>query len=251
MDVTTLMILGCAVFGASCLQSATGIGYGVIAGPIFLVALDGLEAFQISTIHNFWISLILLPSLWRQWNYRMLRGLVFGSSFGIIVGFYLQSSVDVFFLKVAATLMLGFVLGVLICDMCRETLDCSTDKVMEVEIVSIGWLTGIMGGMLAMPGPLAATWMSVRGVSKKEVRATILAFFIFAYGANILLYAGAMGFSTTIIGLSFWMLGPLVAGVITGKKLGAILSEKAFRRVLLTVLVLTIFVLSADWGCLL
>ena len=247
MDVITLMMLGCAVFGASCLQSATGIGYGVIAGPIFLVTLDGVEAFQISTIHNFAIALILLPSIWRQWNHVMLRALILGSSFGILVGFYLQASVNVLFLKIAATLMLGFVLGALIRDIRSKSRGCKTCKIPQIEIISIGGLTGIMGGMLAMPGPLAATWMSIRGVSKKEVRATILAFFIFSYGVNIFLYAGAMGFSIGIVGLSLWMLGPLVAGVITGKKLGAILSEDAFRYMLLIVLVLTMFVLCADW----
>ena len=35
-----------------------------------------------------------------------------------------------------------------------------------METASIGTLAGIMGGMLAMPGPLAATWMSLRAFDK-------------------------------------------------------------------------------------
>jgi uncharacterized membrane protein YfcA len=114
MDVPMLILLGSAVFGASCLQSATGIGYGVIAGPIFLVVLNGIEAFQISTIHNFCIALILLPMFWGQINRKLLCGLVVGSFGGIPFGFYLQTTVDIVLLKIAASLMVGFVTVVLI-----------------------------------------------------------------------------------------------------------------------------------------
>ena len=38
--------------------------------------------------------------------------------------------------------------------------------------------------MLAMPGPIAAAWMSINGLLKNEIRATIISFFVFAYGVN-------------------------------------------------------------------
>ncbi|MDN3722312.1 hypothetical protein QW131_31645 [Roseibium salinum] len=63
-------------------------------------------------------------------------------------------------------------------------------------------MSGIMGGMLAMPGPLAATWMSIRSYEKASVRSTILAFFVFAYGANVLSYTAVSGFDAQTLKLA-------------------------------------------------
>lgn len=243
-----LILLGSAVFGASCLQSATGIGYGVIAGPIFLVFLNGIEAFQISTIHNFCIALILLPMFWGQINRKLLCGLVVGSFGGIPFGFYLQTTVDIVLLKIAASLMVGFVTVALILDIRKATLWSGITKKTPFENIGVGGLSGLMGGMLAMPGPLAATWMSIRGVNKSEVRATVLAFFLFAYGANIMLYASAIGVSADVLSLSLWLLPPLVLGIVAGNGLSNRYSEQTFRYLLLLILILTMVLLVADWG---
>ena len=248
MDVPMLILLGSAVFGASCLQSATGIGYGVIAGPIFLVVLNGIEAFQISTIHNFCIALILLPMFWGQINRKLLCGLVVGSLGGIPFGFYLQTTVDIILLKIAASLMVGFVTVALILDIRKATPLSGITKKTPFENIGVGSLSGLMGGMLAMPGPLAATWMSIRGVKKGEVRATVLAFFIFAYGANIMLYASVTGFSAGVLSLSLWLLPPLVLGIVAGNGLSNRYSEQTFRYMLLLILILTMVLLVADWG---
>ena len=248
MDVPMLILLGSAVFSASCLQSATGIGYGVIAGPIFLVVLNGIEAFQISTIHNFCIALILLPMFWGQINRKLLCGLVVGSFGGIPFGFYLQTTVDIVLLKIAASLMVGFVTVALILDIRKATPLSGITKKTPFENIGVGSLSGLMGGMLAMPGPLAATWMSIRGVNKSEVRATVLAFFIFAYGANIMLYASVTGFSAGVLSLSLWLLPPLVLGIVAGNGLSNRYSEQTFRYMLLLILILTMVLLVADWG---
>jgi len=105
-----------------------------------------------------------------------------------------------------------------------------------------------MGGMLAMPGPPAATWMSIKGIPKAEVRATILAFFVFAYGANILLYTSATSFSARALSLSLWMLAPLMLGIVAGNRLSGLLSERTFRWALLVVLIATMLFLIADWS---
>ena len=104
-----------------------------------------------------------------------------------------------------------------------------------------------MGGMLAMPGPLAATWMSVRGYPKQEVRATILAFFIFAYGSNVVLYSSTSGFSGGVGKLSLTLAAPLILGVVAGNSISKHVSEAVFRRILLAVLTATIAMLLVDW----
>ena len=248
MDIVTLFMLGFAVFGASCLQTATGIGYGVIAGPIFLVVLNGPEAFQMSTLHNTAIALMLLPVLWSSINKKALRLLVASSSGGLVIGFALQLWIDVLALKILATLMIGFVTVTLARDMMCNVTPIKQDSPSTLETSGIGMLAGIMGGMLAMPGPLAATWMSAKGFQKQEIRATVLAFFVFAYGANAILYAGVTGFSTEILKLTLLLMMPLIFGIIAGNRLAGLLNEKTFRWILLMVLLSTLSLLTVDWS---
>ena len=76
------LILGIAVFAASALQSATGIGFGVIAGPILLVILNDGSAIQISVVLNLLIALLLAPSLVRKSDRRLLKSLLIGLVIG-------------------------------------------------------------------------------------------------------------------------------------------------------------------------
>ena len=64
----------------------------MIAGPILLVVLNGNEAFQISTVHNFLIALMLTPFVFRGSDRFALRCLLIGSAFGIPAGFIIQGT---------------------------------------------------------------------------------------------------------------------------------------------------------------
>ena len=47
---TELLVLQVAVFGAALFQAATGTGFGVIAGPVILMALNDGSAIQVSIV---------------------------------------------------------------------------------------------------------------------------------------------------------------------------------------------------------
>ncbi|WP_162164340.1 sulfite exporter TauE/SafE family protein [Roseivivax isoporae] len=243
MDPALLTLLCLAVFGAAMLQAATGIGYGVIAGPIFLVALNGTEAIQISALHNLAIALVLAPSLRGAMDRTVLTRLIAGGVVGITAGLVLQTWLSVAALKLCAAAMVAFVAATLLLDMRRGRGAASGMPPAAGETGLVGTLAGVMGGVLAMPGPLAATWMSVRGFDRGTVRATILAFFVFAYGANVASYALLTGFGTVSLRLAAWLLPALALGIAAGVGLSGRLSETLFRKVLLGVLATTVALL--------
>ena len=107
MGIQTLLMLSCAVFGASLLQAATGIGYGVIAGPILLVVLNGSEAFEVSTLHNLIIAIVLFPVVRNMVNTNLLRILIVGGTLGILTGFLFQNLFSVWVLKVFSAVMVS------------------------------------------------------------------------------------------------------------------------------------------------
>ncbi|MEM9899830.1 MAG: sulfite exporter TauE/SafE family protein [Pseudomonadota bacterium] len=248
MDIATLGLLASAVFAAALLQSATGIGYGVIAGPILLVALNGIEAFQISALHTLVISAVLLPALFHQVERRLLLLFVLGSAIGLPLGFALQMQAEVFWLKLVALAMVAFVATTLLRDLLRprgaDTLRAPHHS--PVEAGGVGAASGLLGGMVSMPGPVPATWMAISGYTKRDVRATILAYFVFVFGALTAFYAATTGFAPTTLRIAALLGLPLVAGIWAGHALSRLISERLFRRVLFAILCATILLLVSD-----
>ena len=249
MEIQTLLVLALTVFSSALLQAATGIGYGVIAGPVFLVALNGAEAIQISTMHNLLIAVVLFPFIRSNINKQLLLPIVAGSCLGIAAGFYLQVLLETNWLKIMAACMVFFVMTSLVLDISRsqrqlaQPLRKAPRKLQDGATVKagfVGLMAGVMGGMLAMPGPLVATWLSLRGFGKNEIRATVLAFFIFSYGANFFLYLLLSGLDTNALRLTAGFAPLVLLGVVCGHIVAKYLTEILFRKIILLILIATI-----------
>ncbi len=242
----TFLTLFFPVLVAAMLQSATGIGYGVIAGPIFLVVLNGSHAFQISIVHNLLIALMLLPVVYRDFDKTVLTHLVLGSCLGIPAGFLLQLYVGVAFLKLFSVAVISIIAGALVFKMLKAAKHGLKARVQPREQLFIGSLAGFMTGILAMPGPIASAWMSIRGSEKKAIRATVLSFFVFAYGSILILQILFSGISQATQTLSLTLAPVVIIGIFAGNALSHHISETVFRFILLAVLCSTVIVLFAS-----
>lgn len=240
----TLIAMAVAVIGASLLQAATGIGYGVIAGPILLIVLDGTEAFQISILHNLLIALILAPRLIRRSDRNILKILLLSGLLGLPVGFAVLAVAGVTTMKVLAAIMVAATLAFSFVGLDRRGEGAELRSLARSPQASaVGVVSGIMGGALAMPGPVAAAWMSMRGWNKETIRSTILAYFLYAYGFALAMQVAFAEF-TTQTWLTGLQLSPLViAGIVAGGFLSNAISEAIFRLVLRLVLAGTIIAL--------
>ena len=168
-----LLILNFAVFGASVLQSATGVGFGVVAGPLLLIALNDGTAIQVSVALNLLIAVILAPSLWRVSDRILLRDLLIGLAVGSPIGLVMFLYADIALLKIFAGAVVLFTVLLLLRGNRADALSASAGAG-KFEKVVVGFVAGVMGGILAMPGPVPAAWMSARGYNKDTIRATIL-----------------------------------------------------------------------------
>ncbi len=234
--------LNIAVFGAAALQSATGIGFGVIAGPILLIALNDGSAIQISIVLNLLIAMILAPSLWQQADRPLLAWLLFGLAIGSPVGLLIFLSLDIVYLKAFAGLAVVLTL-VLTLRGSSSRARSLTKTPGNAEKVSIGTVAGIMGASLAIPGPVPAGWMSTRGFSKETIRATILVMFVFAYLVALVLQFGLVGIGADAMRLSALLAPSTVVGILVGRLLSSRLTEQSFRWILMIVLASTAIML--------
>ena len=241
------VVLLLAVFGASALQSATGIGFGVIAGPILLVLLNNGSAIQISIVLNLLIAVLLTPALWKQSDKALLKNLAMGLVIGSPLGLLIFLSIDIVFLKVCAGVAVLLTLFLVLRDARSE----SRPKELRpgrMEQVSIGAIAGIMGVCLAMPGPVPAAWMVSRAFSKESIRATILAMFVVSYTVALVLQVGLAGVGSEVLRLSTLLAPSTVMGILIGQFLSSRMTERAFRWILVTVLVSTAAMLFSTLG---
>ena len=241
MDLDFL-ILNVAVFGAAALQSATGIGFGVIAGPVLLIALNSGSAVQISIILNLLIASILAPSLWRQADRQLLARLLIGLAIGSPVGLLIFLNMDIVALKAFAGLAVAYTLFLLLRNN-RAPSHAPTLATKSTEQISIGALSGIMGASLAMPGPIPAAWMSAKGFSKETIRATILVMFVFAYVVALALQFGLAGIGADTMRLSATLAPSTSVGILVGRLLVSRVTEQTFHYLLVIILASTAIIL--------
>jgi len=242
------LILSLAVFGASALQSATGIGFGIIAGPVLLVILNDSTAIQISIVLNLLIAVFLAPSLRQSADRRLLGSLLTGLLIGSPVGLLIYLSMDIALLKGFAGLVVLFTLIAMLRNGRRASSSSSGQATGKIEQISVGVVAGTMGGSLAMPGPIPAAWMSARGFDKETIRATILVMFVFAYVFALVLQIALAGISTNTLKLCAVLVPATVAGIMVGRFLSSRISEQTFRWVLVITLACTVVILFSTIG---
>ena len=230
----TLLILHGAVLGAALLQAATGIGFGVIAGPIILLVMNSGAAVQVTILLSLLIAAVLVPSLFRQADKVFLRRLLLGSLLGLPLGIGVFLLVSVDMLKLLAGLAVLFMAlsasGLLSGRGSRES---------RPKDYITGVLSGAMSTSLAMPGPVAAARMSALAHAKDTIRATILVMFIFSYTAAYAIQALFVGVSRDAAGLTLTLLPATLIGVVLGRLAVAWISETVFRRLIVVVLLAT------------
>lgn len=233
-------ILHFAVFSAALLQAATGIGFGVIAGPIILIALNDGSAIQISILLSLLIAVVLTPSLIKSVDRTLLPRLLVGTVIGLPIGMAVFVLVTVDLLKVlagAAVLFMAYLATKALIGSRPNGAGAVSDA--RLQDLGVGVLSGAMCAGLAMPGPVVAARMMTRGQSKGATRATILVLFVFSYIAAIAVQAVTVGVAMPTLSLTATLAPATLLGVLVGKISAGRISEKLFRWTIVVILIAT------------
>lgn len=242
---TSWWLVQAAVLAASLLQGATGIGFGVIAGPVLLYVINNGSAIQVSITLSLVTALVLAPTLIRQMDRAVLKLLLYGTCLGIPVGILVFTRIDIVMLKLLAGIAVAFmaltVAGVFEKFGRRKTAASDSRAAWGLGVVS-----GAMSSSLGMPGPVPAAWMVTRRFPKSVIRATILIMFVPSYAAALALQAYTPGIADESIRWSIELLPATIAGVIAGRILEQRIGERTFKRIIIVVLACTSLLLLWD-----
>lgn len=246
-----LLILIGVTFIGSTIQTATGFGFALLAVTPFLMVLDSGAAFQLVMIICLAISLAVWPKLAGRAPRSLLVVLAAGCAVGFPLGLAALSWMDLAALKagvgivvilVAAQTAWQFRLG-------QQTIKPGDEKGRTPHGgtgFSVGVVSGALTSALAMPGPVVMLYLSRTGLDKDAIRATILTFFIFAYGGALALQAGLVGIEAGTWKTAAALLLPALAGVAAGHALARRITQAAFRWTILAILLCNgLFILAS------
>ncbi len=233
-----VLALHLAVFAASFLQAATGIGFGLIAGPIILIVTNSGSAIQVSILLSLVIALVLAPSLHSRADRVLLKRLLIGTVPGLPLGIYVFTLVGVDMLKLLAGLAVLF-MALITTGVLKFSQNEDSAANGRAADLGIGVVSGAMCSSLGMPGPVVAARMMVLEQGKETLRATVLVLFVFSYIAAIAAQAAMVGLSHDGLILTATLAPATLIGVFCGKLAVEWISERAFRRIISFMLVAT------------
>ena len=215
-----------AVFVASFLQAITGIGFGVIAGPALIVAMQSTAAIQVSIVLSFLIALVLAPGTIPVVRPRLLGTLFVGVLTGTPVGvaaFFLLSLES---LKLFAAVIVGS-MSLIAAGLLARFPVFETDT--TARRLGVGVVCGALNSALAMPGPPVAAYSTALKQPKQAIRATTLVTFLLAYPIALIFQAGFVGLSPELGTVVLQLVVPTLLGTAAGHGVSRLVSERLFR----------------------
>jgi len=178
-----------AVLIAAILQSATGVGLGMIVGPALILVMGSKSAIQVAIILNLSLSILLLPGEIKEIHWPSLKILVLGTVIGMPVGLLLIDMLDLTGLKLFAAITVSLCGAQLIHNRYRQSTTGAVKEASAMILPGASIASGIMTSSLAMPGPVAMWALARKNIKAKQIRATLRGLFVVSYAIALVAHA--------------------------------------------------------------
>lgn len=223
------------VLVAALLQAATGMGFGILAGPILLIVMGDTAAIQVTIVLSTIPSLILVRRSLDAADPALLKHLLGGAAVGLVVGALIFATATVTDLTWGAAAAV-LAMAVLSTGVHERRVTVRRNSVTGRLLT--GLMSGVMTATLAMPGPPVAAWASATGLDKARTRATLLIVALVCYPAALALQGLVEGVSERVVDECLWLAAPVVAGTFLGQVIAGRVPERLFRKLVTVLLVL-------------
>ncbi len=196
------------------LQVATGVGLGLLAGPVLILSLQSETAIFVAIILNLIVSVVLLPQEKGEISWQPLRLLLVGTLVGVPLGWLVLQQIEATTLKLfTGVVVLGAAIQLIL--LSRQAA-VGGGKSVRLRTLMGGGFSGFMSGCLAIPGPVAMWTLLQRNITPSQVRATLRALFVFSYSAAFLVHFGLGGETATGWSTAAALVPALAVGVALG-----------------------------------
>jgi len=214
LTLGALALTSLVVCAGTALQVATGVGLGLLAGPILILSLEGETAIFVAIILNLLVSFALLPQEKGEITWPPLRLLLVGTLPGVPLGWLVLQQIDGTTLKLfTGVVVFAAAIQLLLL---RRKAELGGGKSAHLRTLVGGGFSGFMGGCLAIPGPVAMWTLLQQQNTPAQVRATLRALFVVSYGAAFVVHFGLGGETATGWSTVAALVPALAIGVVLG-----------------------------------
>lgn len=234
----TLALTSFVVLLASALQTATGFGFSILAVPLLLMLHTPLVAVQLNLIVSVFLSILLIRTVRADIDTALIKRLMLASVAGVPFGLAILLYANAKVFKFGTAILMLVFMGLLL-------MKFSLNRTNARDYIC-GWLAGLCTSAIGAGGLPLLLYFAGAGVQKAMARATAVTFFLFVYGAALLLQTivepGSLFtwlFATAQVPIAY-------AGVILGQWLYNRLSQKAFAYCIRIMLVANSVLLIID-----
>ncbi|EPJ54090.1 MAG: hypothetical protein OFPI_07840 [Osedax symbiont Rs2] len=229
-------------FLAATVQSATGFGFGLIAVSAFLIVLNSVAAIQLVMIITLVMSCVHWPKLRGIAPGYLLKWLSVGCVLGFPLGILVYQQLDLHTIKMLVAILIILISAQnawYLFAKAKAPSPQGQSPYRRSTVTGVGIASGLMASSMAMPGPAVMLYLSRSALSKDEIRATILTFFLFSYGGALLLQASLIGIESQTWITAAALTPPAIVGMIAGHLLSKKINQQVFKGLVLVILLLT------------
>lgn len=224
LPLSSLLIANGVVIFSAIVQTATGMGFGMIAAP--LLALISLELVPGPMLFvNLFLSLLMLgdgrSQIVRREVVLLLPTILVGTAIGAAIVMALPGDI------------LGIVFALMILSAVAITLFAKALAMTTGNLAACGVAVGVMGTATGIPGgPLVVLYQNE---PMEKTRPTMALVFTFSYTSSLIALSIAGVFSLQLAFLGLLMLPGLMIGYILGKRVRGHMSREIGRFLMLSI----------------
>jgi uncharacterized protein len=235
IDLTQLFVtLG--IFAGAVVSGFTGFAFSAVAGAVLLHVLSPREAVPLMMVCSVLVQGLSLVSLRRHIEWRSSLRLILGGLVGLPPALYVLLHADPVLFRIG----FGIFLAVYAAYMLLRPSHHPLKNVVGAHYdFLVGLAGGLLGGLTAMPGAVPTIWGDLRGLAKDRQRGVVQPYITAMQIAALALLALDRGIPTALGPEVLRSLAPLTVGTLVGLALFGRVNDGQFRRVLLSVLLLS------------
>jgi uncharacterized protein len=237
-DIAVFLI---GTFAAAFVTGLAGFAFGMVAAGIWLHAVTPLQSATLIIAYALLVQGYAAWKLRRAIVLRRLLPFVAGSAAGIPAGLALLQWVSPAHLRAGVGMLLILFSAY---NLLRPELPTIRSAGSAWD-ACVGFLNGLLGGSTGLGGILPTIWCGLRGWTRDEQRAVFQPTTVATFLMSLLAFGGAGLVTADSARLFVIGLPALVAGTLLGWTLYGRLDEASFRRVVLVLLLMSGFSLTA------
>jgi len=230
-----VIIFLAATFVAAVITGMAGFAFGLVAAAVWLYILTPLQTAILIMGFGLVAQGVSVWKLRRALQWTRLWPFLLGAAFGVPLGIAILKLAQPDHVRVA----IGVLLMLYSCfSLARPVINPIKSGGATAD-AGVGFLNGILGGLTGLAGILTTIWCGIRGWPRDEQRAVFQPAGVATFAMSAV-WLGASGtISRDIIWLFLIGLPAVMIGTWMGLRLYGLLNEASFRKIVLTLLLLS------------